>query len=365
MVRYNEYDLSSCSIQTRRNFARRLAQVLAFGGLSHFSVAKNIAYGMSDLTREDACIGGLSSADECIPPSNPDKCPGEMSPADECPENGKPPEDICNSGLSSADICVPTTRKAERSDQCQTGYSADDACPNSKPPKDTDGGDDVCPSGRLDTDECQPTGTDADGDQCPGGGPVEDTCTPEGAGVNAGDDCSDGYYGAEDDCKEGKSDNCSIIPVDDDSCPSGKNVPQGVNGGDDWCEGTIIASDGCYTGKDEDDLCEGRGGEGESDACPVKVSAPELDVCSDISDDYCTTEITGSDECFSGMVDEDECAGGVKSEDVCYKHFASSDECVSQLAGSDQGGCKNIVEDECVSYLQNSCMLIRDNDIVE
>lgn len=362
----NERKESKGSKLTRRRFVQRLGQILASGGFVHFFFPNITTYGMMRPQTPDICPGGMPTEDLCISPANPDMCPGEKDHADECPADGKPPEDVCNSGLKSADTCIPATEKSERSDQCQTGMTVDDSCPNYKPSLKSDGGDDVCPSGRSDTDECETTGTDADGDQCPGGGLAEDTCVPEDSGNASGDDCSEGSYGMEDDCKEESLDNCSaIFPVDDDSCPNGRNVSKGVNGGDDWCEGTIIASDECYTGEDEDDLCDGRGGNGQSDACPSIADSAELDVCNERSDDYCTTGIAATDECASGMSNEDECVGGVSTEDVCYKHIAESDECISQITGSDQGGCKVIGRDGCISFIEDSCMLNPDNDKVE
>lgn len=350
---------------TRRLFAKQLLKLFTFGGLVHFTITCKKTHGMTSPISPEECPGGLPLNDECTPPNNPDKCPGEMPPADECPKDGKRPEDVCNSGLSTADVCVPATSKSELSDQCQTGLPIDDLCPNFKPPLESNGGDDVCPSGGSDTDECPNTGTDEDGDQCPGGYISVDTCEPDGAGITAGDNCSTGTYGLEDDCDGRITDTCTVFPVEDDSCPNGKNVKTGTNGGDDWCNGSIWASDECYTGTDEDDLCFGRGKNGQSDACPSVANASALDICNEISDDYCTTGITGTDECPTGMPTEDECAGGVCSEDICHEYAVGSDECIPQVSESDQEECKTLIVDKCSNHIQDLCSLMVNFDIAE
>ena len=343
---------------TRRHFARRLTQLLVYGGLVNFSLGGTAKAATSKETAHEDCPGGLPSVDVCAPPLDYDYCPGEMPPADECPADGNREEDECNSGLAAADICDPSVK---RSDQCQNGLPKDDQCPESAPD------DDYCPTGHPSSDSCPPDGGIADGDQCPGGGDELDTCVPT---TKSGDECGEGSYGPEDDCNAKQKDCCAtafpLAPLDDDSCPNETNVAWtgSPNGGDDWCRGSFLASDECTTGKDEDDLCESNKNEyGAFDVCPG--GGADVDRCDDNSDDYCVTGVEASDECPDGMPPEDVCAGGEPSEDVCYKHLAGSDECDPSVSNSDQEGCKSN-DDECSAFgLLDKCTYNRNLDVIE
>ena len=336
----------------RRNFTRRLAQYLTYGGLAHFSLSSSARAATSQEDAYKDCPGGLSPTDVCNPPVDYDYCPGEKAPADDCPADGNKEEDLCMSGLEEADVCNP---RREKSDQCSSGAKADDLCP-----QEIQRNDDKCYSGSPKDDECPPNGG-KDEDDCPGGGLSFDTCNPEGAGPSGGDECSDGSYGSEDDCKPSTVDRCGAFDNgwkglwDDDTCLTGKNAPHSISldGPDDWCAGNWFSSDSCWSGTDEDDLCIGNGGtHGEYDECPGGDS--NLDKCGVVgdgalSDDYCVAGSPESDECPGGTPPEDECAGGMADEDVCYMHTIGSDECDRNIAGSDQGGCKKW-EDECFAY---------------
>ena len=353
------------TIVTRRSFARQMAQLLAFGGLAHFSL-DNVAWAAASKGRvHEDCPGGLPTADVCSPPDDEDYCPGEMSPADECPSDGNRNEDVCNSGLPSADIC--TTQKV-LSDQCQSANIPDDECSGENTPI-----DDFCPSGRTESDFCPQGGSIAQGDMCPGGSDDLDDCK----GGGAADQCDDGTFGPEDDCQEGWDDDCASYTslLDDDSCPNERNVPYSLveNGWEDLCFGNFIASDDCTTGTSDDDLCNsGLNSNGGFDVCPGGLV--NVDACgivyadengyTESSDDYCVAG-TGSDECHDGMPPEDECAGGVPDEDLCYVHKAGSDECDSFITGSDQGGCKSDTDECKVFGLLDSCTYNQNKDIAE
>ena len=147
--------------------------------------------------------------DDICSSSDSDYCPGEKPPADECGSFGEFKLDKCNSGISEADECWPYV---SGSDQCGTGLPKDDYCPGNRPSIDGETtGSDVCFTGRLPDDECEASGSDAAGDQCPGGSIVEDTCSPEGSGKENGDECSDGDYWSEDDCKNDDPDTEAVL----------------------------------------------------------------------------------------------------------------------------------------------------------
>ena len=356
----NRRYLNPGSSQTRRDFARRLAQLLAFGGLSHFAIKNTAKAATSEDEAHGDCPGGLMPYDICSS-SDSDYCPGEKPPADECGSLGEFELDKCNSGISEADECWPYV---SGSDQCGTGLPKDDYCPGNRPSIDGETtGNDVCFTGRLPDDECAASGSDAAGDQCPGGSIVEDTCSPEGSGKGNGDECSDGDYGSEDDCKNDNPDTCIGFELfDDDSCPNQKNAGFGENRYDDYCTGGFLGSDSCSTGTNEDDLCEGRGDKGQSDSCPE--GKRNLDVCNaEISDDYCLTGVFDSDECPTYVFPEDECSGGSVQEDECLKHTVGSDVCTEVVSGSDQDGCKSAFTDECLTG--DICTLNPQNDIIE
>ena len=67
--------------ESRRSFIRRLTQVLAYGGLTHFAFASEVGEtrmaAKENKNLGDKCPGGLPSDDVCDPPDDEDKCPGE------------------------------------------------------------------------------------------------------------------------------------------------------------------------------------------------------------------------------------------------------------------------------------------------
>ena len=347
----NRRCLNPGSSQTRRDFARRLAQLLAFGGLSHFAI-KNVAKAATskDEAHED-CPGGGPAADACTPPSDYDYCPGEIAPSDECPNDGNRDEDECNSGLMAADVCDDAIKS---SDQCSSGLKEDDLCSDN----------DFCPTGRNKSDECAADGGIADGDECPGGGAELDTCDEK----QKGDECGMGTWGPEDDCNNSHTDEFAtthpISPFEDDSCFNGTNVEWSAlpNGGEDWCLGNLVASDDCTTGEDSEDLCASNSSNnGDFDTCPGGNSS--VDKCDDDSEDSCVTGVENSDSCEDGKPQEDACADGNSSEDTCYMHTPNSDECNPVVSGSDQGGCKSFWDDNC--FVFDKCNINQKQDIAE
>jgi hypothetical protein len=352
----------------RKEFITVSSKVLAISGLSHFAFLGRPASGKlplppgctkgKDLCQPsatppapDKCPGGGDKDDECGDSTDPDSCPGEAPPYDVCP-TGSRSEDLCQAEVVGADKCDESY--STNTDQCESGAASADQCVNYHHP------DDQCPTGKTPIlnpdDNCPPNGNDiTHGDNCPGGGDEVDTCKRPPGGKEGGDVCSKGGTARipivgdsnEDDCRlppETPSDVCRIAPADDDSCSDSKDTGDG-HGSTDLCIpsfGGILASDSCHDGFEENDKCVSRDdSNGRNDVCPggtVEIGDKVVDLCNEVSDDYCFGGKENSDECKPDVGDKDECPGCGAQSDRCLQTAGDSDECTyeSGCAGGDQ-----------------------------
>lgn len=168
---------------SRREFAKNLAKVLIFGGLSHFSLStfsgnrhtgkdcpggganfdecRVLRYTSNGVLDTDYCPGGKATEDICDPYNGlQDYCPGGQIPEDDCSITGlrevmrdgvkMGADDECDTGFADADICDNTI---EKSDQCPAQNSITDVCDATQSAE-----FDVCWSGLEVDDKCVENG---------------------------------------------------------------------------------------------------------------------------------------------------------------------------------------------------------------
>ena len=383
---------------SRREFAKNLAKVLIFGGLSHFSLSafskagehtgKDCPGGGSEFdvckkqrvgnlfVETDYCPGGAPAEDFCDPKRlYRDNCPGEKIPEDECSISGAREvtvngvgvsDDECNTGLPENDVCDNANAA---SDQCPSMKPDDDLCEPTQTPEFA-----KCYSGLKEDDACDPDGG-KNTDDCPGGGEERDTCMPDRSGdecspendwvplIDLGDSCKPkieedacGNWGAADVCYEG------VNHVD--------KITEN-RGGQDICRGLVIlgdlkpygdGSDVCLDGSKEQDDCGGwnhNQGAEENDVCLPTASGEKDDLCDNTimydgtpvgSDDYCFGGLVSSDECKPQLKDEDECPGGKPEADECIPGASDLDECPGGGSTVDECNSGTRDEDECPGF---------------
>lgn len=351
-------------VLSRRVFARRLSDLILFGGLSHFAMAsiaqKSKTSEVESLcsprvgrtSETDECPGGGPSEDICSPAQGyADKCPGEQMPEDECPPDGNRKEDRCDTGFPSADICSSgVMTSGGTSDQCQSGKSEDDLCDASVGEKD------ICYSGvSPEPDACPPGGSEDEGDYCPGGGGTVDNCASDGKGDGCADE-GDFNEGA-DSCKEYQTESEDECLLTADVCYKGTNSTTGV-GGYDACQTVLFVpgagSDQCITGMEDQDKCAVEYGPAELDYCIPTQDGETGDLCAPkTSDDICLAGVERSDECKPGQGDEDECPGGEPASDECPLGLPPDDECPA--GHSDPDACLLSMPSGDEPCLQDRC----------
>ena len=398
---------------SRRDFAQRLAQLLAYGGLAHFSLSGNVLAGnpriacsngedtcrsfshdhcwkpgaddscairsspdlcvfargqgddVCDSKEADDCRGGVG--DVCQPSvGNPDNCPGGGPGIDECNSDIKGDKDECPGEMMPKDECPPSGDRKE--DLCDTGYKGSDICepgalhgetsPDQCPGMGYAPDDNCSESEGFKLDKCPGGGKPQDEgapdggketDECPGGGPSVDTCS-EGS-TPSGDECSDeGDHNENPDaCKPTLPDECFFSA---DVCLTGINTPLGA-GEDDACQsvlGVNAGSDQCNDGSPEQDFCAPEYGLAEDDICVPHFAGENGDECiPPTSPDVCYAGLTSSDECGNNPADKDECPGGKNDADECSTGMPSEDECPGGVEMCDECNPEQLGSDECTA----------------